>query len=87
VPSWPSDGRWIYFASDRTGGSEIWREPADGGQETQITHQGGFDPRESQDGKVLYYLKQRNRAAIWRVQPEGGAESIAVESVVTNFGL
>ncbi len=86
VPSWSSNGRWIYFASDRTGRSEIWREPADGGQETQITHQGGFDPRESPDGKVLYYLKRRNAAAIWQVPPEGGAESIAAESVVTDFG-
>lgn len=35
---------------------------------------------------MLYYLKRRNRAAIWRVQPEGGAESMVVESVVTDFG-
>jgi Tol biopolymer transport system component/predicted Ser/Thr protein kinase len=86
VPSWSSSGQWIYFTSDRTGRSEIWREPVGGGQETQVTRQGGFDPRESPDGKVLYYLKRRNEAAIWRVPPEGGVESIAVESVVTDFG-
>ncbi len=86
VPSWSSNGQWIYFASDRTGRSEIWRAAADGGRETQITQQGGYDPRESPDGKTLYYLKQRNVSAIWRAQPEGGAESVAAESVVTDFG-
>ncbi|MGA8030604.1 MAG: protein kinase [Bryobacteraceae bacterium] len=72
APSWSADGQWIYFASDRAGRSEIWREPADGGQQTQITHQGGYDARESPDGKVLYYLKRRN----W---PQSGESSPTVE--------
>ena len=29
-PSWSRDGRWIYFASDRTGRFEVWRVPAAG---------------------------------------------------------
>ncbi len=36
---------------------------------------------------MLYYLKNRNNAAVWRVQPDGGAESIVAESAVTTFGL
>jgi Tol biopolymer transport system component len=75
VPSWSSDGKLVYFACDMTGRYEIWRASADGGQESQVTHQGGFDPRESPDGKQLYYLKRRNDSEIWKVSPEGGAES------------
>jgi Tol biopolymer transport system component len=43
-----------------------------------VTHQGGFDPQESPDGKTLYYLKHRNQSEIWKISPEGGAESAVV---------
>ena len=75
VPSWSSDEKWIYFTSNRSGRYEIWRASSDGGKESQLTHQGGFDPRESPDGKQLYYLKQRNVSEIWSISPDGGAES------------
>jgi Tol biopolymer transport system component/serine/threonine protein kinase len=76
VPSWSSDEKWIYFASNQTGNYEIWRVPVNGGaSQSQLTHQGGFDPRESPDGKQLYYLKRRNDSEIWKVSPDGGAES------------
>ena len=75
VPAWSSDGKWIYYTSNQTGRYEIWRASADGGQESQLTHQGGFDPRESPDGKQLYYLKKRNASEIWKILPEGGEES------------
>jgi Tol biopolymer transport system component len=31
VPSWSRDGRWIYFASDRSGSMQVWKTPLDGG--------------------------------------------------------
>jgi Tol biopolymer transport system component len=49
VPAWSGDGRFLYFASDRTGSFELWREPASGGQATQVTRHGGFMARESPD--------------------------------------
>jgi Tol biopolymer transport system component len=57
VPSWSHDGKWIYFNSDRTGRSEIWRMPAQGGATEQITQNGGYVALESPDGKTLYYTK------------------------------
>jgi dipeptidyl aminopeptidase/acylaminoacyl peptidase len=56
-PSWSHDGRWIYFASDRSGRFEIWKAPKDGGEAVQVTHRGGVRPRESVDGKYIYYQK------------------------------
>ena len=67
VPSWSRDGQWIYFASPRTGRSEVWKVPAAGGQAVQITKRGGFAAFESQDGKSLYYAKGiRHRRSVER---------------------
>src|SRR5438045_3696193 len=51
VPSFSHDGNWIYFCSNRSGGQQIWKQPAAGGQAVQITQQGGFDNVESPDGQ------------------------------------
>ena len=40
VPTWSSDGRWIYFSVDQGAGREIWRVPAAGGRPEQITRRG-----------------------------------------------
>jgi Tol biopolymer transport system component/DNA-binding winged helix-turn-helix (wHTH) protein len=61
VPSFSRDGRWIYFASDRSGKFEIWRSPSQGGESTQITNGGGFAALESWDGKTLYYAGRDSR--------------------------
>jgi Tol biopolymer transport system component len=58
VPSWSHDGKWIYFASERTGRFEIWRIPAAGGTAVQITHNGGWTAFDSTDGKTLYYTSR-----------------------------
>ncbi len=74
-PSWSHDGKWIYFASTRSGDFQVWKIPAAGGQPIQITRNGGHAPLESLDGKFLFYAK--NSAAepeIWRVPVDGGEE-------------
>jgi eukaryotic-like serine/threonine-protein kinase len=55
LPSWSRDGRFIYFASNRTGRNEVWRVAAEGGTEEQLTSEGGMCPAESPDGRTLYY--------------------------------
>jgi Tol biopolymer transport system component len=57
MPSFSRDGRWIYFGSDRTGRYEVWRAAAAGGAEEQVTRDGGFNPSESLDGRILYYTR------------------------------
>lgn len=54
-PSYSRDGRWIYFSSNRSGRSEIWRMPSGGGEPVQVTRGGGYYAVESWDGKTLYY--------------------------------
>ena len=57
VPTWSGDGKWIYFASTRAGViADIWRVSPDGGEPIRLTRNGGFEPRESSDGRHLFYL-------------------------------
>jgi serine/threonine protein kinase len=75
VPSWSTDGRWIYFASRRTGVFQVWKIPPEGGTPVQVTQNGGFGPRESLDGKTLYFVRSREEPVLWSVPVDGGAES------------
>jgi Tol biopolymer transport system component/DNA-binding winged helix-turn-helix (wHTH) protein len=85
VPSWSRDGQWIYFASPRTGRSEVWKVPAAGGQAVQITKRGGFAAFELQDGKSLYYAKGMNIAGLWSVAVNGGEEAPVLDFPKASF--
>ena len=89
VPSWSRDGRWIYFASNRSGRFQVWKAPAEGGTAVQVTQGGGFHALESFDGKTLYYAKTVVETSIWQVPVHGGEESMLIASLSdwANFGL
>jgi Tol biopolymer transport system component len=72
--SWSGDGAWIYFTSDRTGESQIWKMPVAGGEAIQITRDGGENPRESVDGRFLFYTDRHWNSTIRRVPVNGGEE-------------
>jgi dipeptidyl aminopeptidase/acylaminoacyl peptidase len=80
-PAWSRDGRWIYFSSNRTGRSEIWRVPSEGGDATQVTDTGGVRPVVSPDGRTLYYLRQEFRSPLFARPVDGGEERQVVDSV------
>ena len=72
---WSRDGKWVYFASNRTGRHEVWRIPADGsGPEIQVTRNGGWRNTESPDGRTLYYQKM-NSPGLWRMPTALGEET------------
>ena len=90
VPSWSRDGRWIYFASYRSGELQVWKVPvegeeSEGAEAVQVTRQGGVVAFESPDGKWVYYAKTLGRPnAIWRVPAAGGEEAPVVEGLSSN---
>jgi len=57
LPSFSSDGQWVYFNSNRSGSSQIWRMRPDGSGYSQVTVNGGFEAVESPDGNTLFYTK------------------------------
>ncbi len=78
VPSWSNDGRWIYFASNRSGTRQVWKASAEGGPAVQVTQNGGFAAFESPDGQFVYYAKY-TEPGIWRVPVEGGEETLVLD--------
>jgi Tol biopolymer transport system component len=101
IPSWSGDGRWIYFASTRAGATpDIWRISPDGGEAIRVTRNGGFEPRESPDGRYIFYLDRHpgglaidGAARLMRVLLAGAPEELVVEGVrpflwsVANTGI
>ncbi len=55
-PNWSRDGKWIYFVSHEAGREGVYRCPASGGDATAVSKDiHGFNPRESFDGKTIYF--------------------------------
>ncbi len=76
-PRWSRDGRWLYFACDRSGRYEIWRVEVDreghASDAVQLTHRGGYSGYESADGRYLYYSDWTVRQ-LWRISTAGGPQ-------------
>jgi Tol biopolymer transport system component len=84
VPSWSRDGRFIYYASNRTGRFEVWRVAAEGGTEEKLTSEGGVVPVESVDGRTLYY-QSAERGALLARPTSGGQPRTVLSCVPTMF--
>jgi len=57
-PNFSSDGRSIYFVSDRGGAPQIYKVPASGGSAERVTFTGNYNisPSVSPDGKWLFHV-------------------------------
>jgi Tol biopolymer transport system component len=85
VPSWSRDGASIYFASNRTGGWQVWKHALATGAETQVTRHGGFAAIEAYDAKTLYYSKYES-GGIWRLAVSGSEEQLTDALHVGDWG-
>ena len=85
-PSWSRDGKWIYFASARSGQVEIWKVMLEGGDPVQVTHSGGLYALESSDGNSLFYSKQ-GMPGIWKQDIEDESEQLVVREAFNRFAL
>jgi serine/threonine-protein kinase len=56
-PDLSPDGRWLAYASNRTGRTEIWVQRYRDGVAVRVSSNGGFEPRWSADGRELYYFQ------------------------------
>jgi TolB protein len=71
---WSPDGKFLVYTGQRNGQFDIYRIPAEGGQEVQLTNTPGLDdgPEYTPDGKYIYFNSVRSgRMQIWRMKPDG----------------
>jgi len=85
-PSWSRDGKWIYFASGRTGNVEVWKIPVEGGEPDQVTKSGGLYAIEGPDGTSLYYSKM-GLPGIWKQNLADGSEELLIRDVFQHFAV
>jgi serine/threonine protein kinase len=78
-PHWSRDGKWLYFHSDRSGASQIWKMPVAGGDPVQVTTVGGLEGWESPHGKMFYFVK--DAPGLWVVPTNGGKETRVLDNV------
>jgi len=87
VPTWSRDGRWVYFASDRTGAPQLWKASVhDASDPVLVTAGAGLYGIESADGEFLYYAKSQSKeSSIWRMSSSTGAHEPVVEGVSSGW--
>ncbi|HSE38988.1 MAG TPA: hypothetical protein VLG74_16925, partial [Blastocatellia bacterium] len=73
-PSVSADGRYIVFASNRTGHSCVWRVDIDGSNPKQLSYGiEGRTPEITPDGQwVIYTDAGSGKRTLWKVSIEGG---------------
>ena len=87
-PAVSPDGRFVAFASDAAGTSDVWVVDARGGEPLQLTGRPGDGgatapdrhPAWLPDGRTILFASARSgRTGIWRVPALGGSPSLVVE--------
>ncbi len=80
--TWSPDGRFIAYASDRSGNFDIWVQPV-GGNSVQVTRSPAQDtqPDWSPDGSTLVFRSERDGGGVFLVPALGG-----LERQLTTFG-
>jgi Tol biopolymer transport system component len=60
-PSWSHDGKNIYFTSNKSGITKVYRQPIGSAVSQVVTPEGGENGKESADGRWLYFGRQISR--------------------------
>ncbi len=81
--TWSPDGRFVAYASDRSGNFDIWVQPVGGGDAVQITKDPAQDwqPDWSPDGNQIAFRSERGGGGLFVVPALGG-----LERMISPFG-
>jgi TolB protein len=85
---WSPDGRFLVYTGERDGEFDIYRIPAEGGEETRLTDAKGLDdgPEYTPDGKYIYFNSTRTgRMQLWRMRPDGTGQEQLTDDEFNNW--
>jgi Tol biopolymer transport system component len=87
-PAVSPDGRWLAYVSDQSGGQQVFVRPlAGGGEELQVSQQGGNEPVWGPNGRELFYRATNGNRVELAVAELRTAPELAVVSRRTLFSL
>jgi TolB protein len=85
---WSPDGKYLVFTGLRNGDYDIYRVPATGGDEVQLTTAPGLDdgPEYTPDGKYIYFNSVRSGGMqIWRMKSDGSDQEQLTNDEYNNW--
>lgn len=71
---WSPNDRYLTYCAERDGNYDVYKIPAEGGEEVRLTSAKGLDdgPEYSPDGEFIYFNSTRSGSMeIWRMKPDG----------------
>lgn len=85
---WSPDKKWLVFAGRRNDEFDVYKIPAQGGEEIQLTTTKGVDdgPEFTPDGKYIYFNSFRTGLMqIWRMKPDGSEQTQITNDEFNNW--
>jgi TolB protein len=85
---WSPDKKWLVFAGRRGDEFDVYKIPATGGDEIQLTTTKGVDdgPEFTPDGKHIYFNSFRTGLMqIWRMKPDGSEQTQITDDDLNNW--
>ncbi|MBI4663985.1 MAG: TolB family protein [Verrucomicrobia bacterium] len=85
---WSPDGKSLVYTGGRNNEFDIYRIPAEGGEEVRLTDFKGLDdgPEYTPDGKYIYFNSTRSGTMqIWRMKPDGKDSEPVTKDELNNW--
>lgn len=85
---WSPDGKYLIYTAERNGDFDIYKIPAAGGEEVNLTRTRGLDDGSefSPDGKTIYFNSARGGSMqLWRMKPDGSGQEQVTDDEYNNW--
>lgn len=88
IHGWAPDGKHLVYTAERDGEFDIYKIPATGGTEINLTKTKGLDdgPEFTPDGRYIYFNSTRSgMMQIWRMNPDGSEQQQVTSDEYNNW--
>jgi Tol biopolymer transport system component len=85
---WSADDEYLTYTAERNGQYDIYKIPATGGEEIQLTNQPTLDDGSEYDpaGDYIYFNSVRTgKMEIWRMKPDGSEQEQLTDDLYNNW--